>query len=112
MLVVHKFGGSSVASVERIKAVAAHLDCEVQRGRKIVVVVSAMGEYTDELIELAKKISENPPRRELDMLMTAGERVSMALLAIALTDRGVPSISLTGSQSGICTVPPALTSTT
>lgn len=92
-----------MGTVERIAHVADHIAGTVRKGAKIVVVVSAMGEQTDELIALAEKLSPNPPRRELDMLLTAGERISMALTSIALHDRNIPSVSLTGSQSGILT---------
>lgn len=102
-LVVQKYGGTSVATIERIKAVAEHVHGTVQRGSKAVVVVSAMGQQTDELLDLALQVSKDPPRRELDMLLTVGERISMSLLSIALHERGLPSISLTGSQSGILT---------
>lgn len=102
-LVVQKYGGTSVATIERIKAVAEHVHATVRSGAQAVVVVSAMGQQTDELLDLALQISKNPPRRELDMLLTVGERISMSLLSIALHQRGVPSVSLTGSQSGILT---------
>lgn len=102
-LVVQKYGGTSVGTLERIKAVAAHIRDSRQRFKNVVVVVSAMGDRTDELLALAHEISQDPPTREVDMLLTAGERISMALLAIALHEVGVPSQSLTGSQSGILT---------
>ena len=102
-LIVQKYGGTSVGSVERIAHVADHIAATVKKGSKVLVVVSAMGEQTDELIALAEKLSPNPPRRELDMLLTAGERISMALTSIALHERQIPSVSLTGSQSGILT---------
>jgi len=102
-LVVQKYGGTSVGSVERIAHVADHIAATVRKGAKALVVVSAMGEQTDELIALAEKLSPSPPRRELDMLLTAGERISMALTSIALHERQIPSVSLTGSQSGILT---------
>ncbi|MFO0596109.1 MAG: aspartate kinase [Myxococcaceae bacterium] len=102
-IVVQKFGGSSVADAEKIRKVAARVKARRAEGWDLVVVVSAMGDTTDELLSLAKKISHDPPRRELDMLLTCGERISMALLSMALQDVGVPAISFTGSQSGIIT---------
>ncbi|MGK5086276.1 aspartate kinase [Bdellovibrionota bacterium FG-2] len=102
-LIVQKYGGTSVGSPERILAVADRIVAEKAKGNSLVVVVSAMGHTTDELIELAGKVSRNPPHREMDMLLTTGERVSMALLSMALSDRGVSALSLTGSQSGIIT---------
>jgi len=102
-IVVQKFGGSSVADVEKIRKVAARVKARRDEGWQLVVVVSAMGDTTDELLGLAKKISADPPRRELDMLLTCGERISMALLSMALHEQGVPAISFTGSQSGIIT---------
>lgn len=102
-IVVQKYGGSSVATPERLRQVAARVAETARRGLRVVVVVSAMGKTTDELIALARTISPNPARRELDMLLTCGERISMALLAMALSDLGVPAISFTGSQSGILT---------
>jgi aspartate kinase len=102
-VVVQKYGGSSVANVDRIREVAERVARTRASGRDVVVVVSAMGDTTDELLALARRLSDNPARRELDMLLTAGERISMALLALALNDRGVPAVSFTGSQSGIIT---------
>ena len=102
-VIVQKFGGSSVADVERIRKVAAGVAARRGEGHQMVVVVSAMGDTTDELLTLAKRMSANPPRRELDMLLTCGERISMALLSMALHEQGVPAISFTGSQSGIIT---------
>jgi aspartate kinase len=101
--VVQKYGGTSVGSLERIKRVADHVAVTRSNGVNVVVVVSAMGEQTDELIAMARSLSEDPPRREVDMLLTAGERITMALLSIALHERGLKSVSLTGSQSGILT---------
>src|SRR4051812_19169891 len=101
--VVQKFGGSSVADIEKIKKVAAKVKARRETGAEIVVVVSAMGDTTDELLQLARKVSADPPRRELDMLLTCGERISMALLSMALHELGVAAISFTGSQSGIIT---------
>jgi aspartate kinase len=102
-VVVQKYGGSSVADVARIGVVADRVAATRAAGRDVVVVVSAMGDTTDELLALARKVSPNPSRRELDMLLTAGERISMALLSMALQERGVPAVSFTGSQSGIVT---------
>jgi aspartate kinase len=102
-LLVQKFGGTSVGSPERIQAVADRIARSRAEGRRLVVVVSAMGHTTDELIGLAHQVSKTPPHREMDMLLTAGERISMALLSMALADRKVPALSFTGSQSGIIT---------
>ncbi len=102
-VLVHKYGGTSVDGPERIRAVARRVAAARSAGNDMVVVVSAMGQATDELLRLAREVSPSPSRRELDMLLTAGERVSMALLAMALGDLGVPAISFTGSQSGILT---------
>jgi aspartate kinase len=102
-IVVQKYGGSSVADVEKIRKVAAKVKARRDEGAQLVVVVSAMGDTTDELLTLAKQVSPDPPRRELDMLLTCGERISMALLSMALQEIGVPAISFTGSQSGIIT---------
>ena len=102
-IVVKKFGGSSVADVDRLQKVADHVVAAHQRGERVVVVVSAMGKTTDQLVRLAHDVSPSPDRRELDMLLTAGERISMSLLAMAIRDRGVAATSLTGSQSGIIT---------
>ena len=100
---VHKYGGTSVNGPERIRAVARRIADARAAGNDMVVVVSAMGDTTDELIALAHKVSPSPSRREMDMLLTTGERVSMALVAMALHDLGVEAISFTGSQSGILT---------
>ena len=102
-IVVQKYGGSSVADVARIRKVAERVRARRDAGYRVVVVVSAMGDTTDELLQLAKQVSPDPPRRELDMLLTCGERISMALLSMALHELGVPAISFTGSQSGIIT---------
>ena len=101
--VVQKYGGSSVADVERLGRVADKVVAARREGNAVVVVVSAMGKTTDQLLALAKQVDPNPPRRELDMLLTTGERVSMALLAMAIQKRGLEAISFTGSQSGIIT---------
>lgn len=102
-IIVQKYGGSSVADVARIRRVAEHVRARRAEGHRLVVVVSAMGDTTDELLGLAKQVSVDPPRRELDMLLTCGERISMALLSMALQELEVPAISFTGSQSGIIT---------
>ncbi|MBW3578954.1 MAG: aspartate kinase [Actinobacteria bacterium] len=102
-LIVQKYGGSSVAEVERIKRVASRIAQARAEGHDVVVVVSAMGTTTDDLVELARRIAPAPPGRELDMLLTAGERISMSLLAMALAAEGVSARSLTGSQAGIIT---------
>lgn len=102
-IVVQKYGGSSVADVPKLEAVARKVVATRQRGEDVVVVISAMGKTTDELVGLAHQIDANPPRRELDMLVTTGERVSMALLSMAIQKHGCDAISFTGSQSGIIT---------
>ena len=102
-LIVQKYGGTSVATPERINAVADRIAATRHDGHHLVVVVSAMGHTTDELLELARGVSPDPPAREIDMLLTAGERITMALTAMALHARGVGAISLTGSQAGILT---------
>ncbi len=102
-LIVQKFGGTSVGDVDRIKAVGDHIARTVRRGNQVVAVVSAMGKTTDDLIRLANDVSSTHPGRELDMLLTSGERISMALLCMALADLGVPAVSFTGSQAGIIT---------
>ena len=102
-IVVQKYGGSSVADVARIKQVAERVMRTRAPGHDVVVVVSAMGDTTDDLLALAKQVSPNPDRRELDMLLTAGERISMALLSMAIRELGGDAISFTGSQSGIIT---------
>jgi aspartate kinase len=102
-IVVQKYGGSSVADVSRIGKVADRVAAARAAGKEVVVVVSAMGDTTDELLALAHQVTDRPPRRELDMLLSAGERISMALLSMALNARDVPAVSFTGSQSGIIT---------
>lgn len=103
MLIVQKYGGSSVGTVERINAVAQRVKNTVQEGHTVVVVVSAMGKTTDGLIKLAHEITQTPSRREMDMLMATGEQVSIALLSIALQHLDQPAVSLTGAQVGIVT---------
>ena len=102
-LLVQKYGGTSVGSPERIHRVAERIAATRRAGTDLVVVVSAMGDTTDDLIDLAHKVSERSHPRELDMLLTAGERISMALVAMAVRDRGQEAVSFTGSQSGIVT---------
>ena len=102
-VVVQKYGGSSVADVTKLRRVAERVIRTKQAGHDVVVVVSAMGDTTDELLGLAKQVSTSPDRRELDMLLSAGERISMALLSMALRELGGDAISFTGSQSGIIT---------
>jgi aspartate kinase len=102
-LVVQKYGGSSVATAERIKRVAERIVAARKSGDDVVVVVSAMGDTTDELLDLANQVSPLPPGRELDMLLTAGERISMALLAMAIHNLGYEARSYTGSQAGVLT---------
>lgn len=102
-LIVQKYGGTSVGSVERIQSVARRVQTTVQNDNTVVVVVSAMGKTTDGLVGLAKEISANPCRREMDMLLSTGEQVSIALMSMALQELGQPAISLTGAQVGIVT---------
>src|SRR5215210_3004003 len=102
-IVVQKYGGSSVSDVQKLRQVAGRIMRTRQQGHDLVIVVSAMGDTTDDLLGLAKQVSPNPDRRELDMLLTAGERISMALLSMAIRERGGDAISFTGSQSGIMT---------
>ena len=102
-LIVAKFGGSSVADAAGILRVAKRIADTKRAGNEVVIVVSAMGDTTDDLIDLAKQVSPNPPGRELDMLLTAGERISMAVLAMAINDLGFEARSYTGSQAGLIT---------
>jgi aspartate kinase len=102
-LIVQKYGGTSVADPERMRNVARHIATTRAAGHQLVVVVSAMGKATDNLMQLARQVSTNPPSREMDMLLTTGERISMALLCMALHDVGVDAVSFTGSQVGIIT---------
>ena len=103
MLIVHKYGGTSVGSLERIASVADRVERARKDGNDIVVVVSAMSGETNKLTEYAKHFSENPSKREMDMLLSSGERVTAALLAIALQEKGVDSMAMTGRQAGIVT---------
>jgi aspartate kinase len=102
-LIVQKYGGTSVADPERMRNVARHIAATRAAGHDLVIVVSAMGKATDNLLQLAHQVSANPPSREMDMLLTTGERISMALLCMALHDVGVDAVSFTGSQVGIIT---------
>ncbi len=103
MRVVQKFGGSSVADAASIKRVARRIVAKRERGHDVTVIVSAMGDTTDELLDLAQEVSDAPRPRELDMLLTAGERMSAALLAMAINDLGYTARSFTGSQAGVIT---------
>ncbi len=102
-IVVQKYGGATLSDAERIKAVARRIVATKERGYNVVVVVSAMGKTTDSLLAQAKSITENPGRRELDMLLSVGERITMSLLSMAIQNLGHEAISFTGSQSGIMT---------
>jgi aspartate kinase len=102
-LIVQKYGGTSVADPDRIRAVADNVAITKKRGNDVVVVVSAMGKATDNLIALADSVSTTQSGREMDMLLTTGERQTAALLTMALADRGIDAISYTGSQVGIIT---------
>lgn len=102
-LIVQKFGGSSVGDADKIKHVARRVIDTQKAGNQVVVVVSAMGDTTDELLDLANQVTDNPSPRELDMLLTSGERISMALLSLAINSLGASSRSFTGSQAGIIT---------
>jgi len=102
-VIVQKYGGSSVADVQKLRHVAGRVMRARQLGHDVVVVVSAMGDTTDDLLELARQVTPSPDRRELDMLLSAGERISMALLSMAIRELGGQAISFTGSQSGIIT---------
>ena len=102
-IVVQKYGGTSVGSIEKIKFVARRVINEKEKGNEVVVVVSAMGKTTDNLINMSKEICNNPNKRELDMLLSTGEQMSISLLSMALEAEGYKSISLTGFQAGIKT---------
>ena len=103
MIVVQKYGGSSVADIDRIKNVANRIKQRKDKNDDIVVVVSAMGKSTDNLIAMAKSLSQNPDKREMDVLLSTGEQVTISLLSIALNEMGIKSVSLTGAQAGIKT---------
>ncbi len=103
MLIVHKYGGTSVGSLERIASVASRVEKAKKEGNDLVVVVSAMSGETNKFIEFAKHFSDNPSKREMDMLLSSGERVTASLLAIALQEKGVDAIAMTGRQAGINT---------
>jgi aspartate kinase len=102
-IIVQKYGGACLETPARIRAIASNLADLHSRGHRVVAVVSAMGKTTDELVRVAYQVSPRPNRRELDMLLTTGERVSMSLMSMALTDLGAPAISFTGSQAGVMT---------
>lgn len=104
-LIVQKFGGTSVGSVERILNVAQRVKDEIDQGNQVVVVVSAMGKSTDKLVDLAKEISATPNKRDMDMLLSTGEQVTIALLSMALNEQNLPAVSFTGWQAGIVTEP-------
>jgi aspartate kinase len=102
-IIVQKYGGACLKTPEKIRAVASSIATLHRRGHRVVVIVSAMGKTTDELVRMAYEVSPQPSRRELDMLLTTGERISMSLMSMALADAGVPAISFTGSQAGVMT---------
>ena len=102
-LIVQKYGGTSVGDAERIRAVADHIARTIRQGNQVVAVVSAMGKSTDDLLRLANDVSSVIPPREMDMLLTSGERISMSLLCMALADLGIDGASCPGSQAGIST---------
>jgi aspartate kinase len=102
-IIVQKYGGACLETPTKIRAVASSLADLHNRGHRVVAIVSAMGKTTDELVKIAYQVSSHPNRRELDMLLTTGERISMSLMSMALADLGVPAISFTGSQAGVMT---------
>ena len=102
-IIVQKYGGACLETPAKIRAVARSLADLHGRGHRVVAIVSAMGKTTDQLIQMAYQVSPTPNRRELDMLLTTGERISMSLMSMALSDLGVPAISFTGSQAGVMT---------
>jgi len=102
-LLIKKFGGTSVGDLQKIKNIAKHISISREAGNEIVIVVSAMGNTTDKLTQMAQSISNNPDKRELDMLLSTGEQVTIALLSIALNEYGIPAVSMTGSQVEIIT---------
>ena len=103
MLIVHKYGGSSVATITQIMAIAQHIKTLKEKGSDLVIVASAMGKTTNELVAMAYEISTNPSLRELDMLLATGEIQTVTLLSIALNNIGVKAIALSGAQAGILT---------
>lgn len=102
-IIVQKYGGSSLATPDLISKIASNVISTKRRGYEVVVVVSALGDTTDHLVELSQKVAQNPPRREMDMLLSVGERISISLLAMAISEKGYAAISFTGSQVGIIT---------
>lgn len=102
-LVVQKYGGSSLENADRIKRVAERIVATRKAGNDVVVVCSAMGDTTDELLDLAQRVNPVPPEREMDMLLTAGERISNSLVAMAISALGAEAVSFTGSQAGVIT---------
>ena len=104
-LLVKKFGGTSVGSINKIKNIVKNISKSKDAGHDIVIVVSAMGHSTDDLNDLAYSLSKNPPRRELDMLLSTGEQVTIALLSIALNEYGIPAISMTAVSYTHLTLP-------
>jgi aspartate kinase len=102
-LIVQKYGGTSVGSIDRIKKVASRIKAEREKGNQVVAVISAMGGETDKLISLASELSQSPKERELDVLLSSGEQQSIALLTIALNEMGIEAVSATGRQAGILT---------
>jgi aspartate kinase len=102
-IIIKKYGGTSVESIQKLQRIAQHIATEKNETDQIVIVVSAMGKTTDQLFAQAYEITKNPDQREMDMLVTAGERITMALLSLTLQQEGISSKSFTGSQSGIVT---------
>src|SRR6187397_3220480 len=102
-IVVQKYGGTSVGNIQRLNSVADRILRTKARGAQMVVVVSAMGHTTDRLVKLARAVTRTPSRREMDMLLSTGEQISIALLSMAIQERGAEAISMTGLQSGIVT---------
>lgn len=102
-LIVQKYGGTSVGTVERVKHVAKHIESFRKAGHDMIITVSAPSGVTDKLIEMTKNFEKKPPTREMDVLLSTGEQISIALLAMALKRFGDPSVSMTGSQMGIMT---------
>ena len=102
-LIVQKYGGTSVGTVERVKCVAKHIESFRKAGHDMIITVSAPSGVTDKLIDMTKGFEKKPPTREMDVLLSTGHQISIALLAMALNDLGIPSASMTGSQMGIMT---------